>query len=105
MARLATMGLSRTRLDLLVLTEQLPPVMVSLVGGALGSIAISALIGPKLDLAVFTGTTTPAPRVFDLGAFAGASTAITAAAALALLGHAALTRRRGVATALRVGDR
>ena len=105
MSRLATMGLSRSRLDLLVLTEQLPPILVSLVGGALGAVAISALIGPTLDLSVFTGTAAPAPRVIDLGAFAEASAAIAAAAALALLGHAALTRRRGVVAALRVGDR
>ncbi|WP_034262566.1 hypothetical protein [Actinospica robiniae] len=105
MNRLATMGLSRSRLDLLVLTEQLPPVIVSLIGGVIGSVAISALIGPALDLAAFSGTPAPAPRVFDLGALAEASAAIAAAAALALLGHAALSRRRGVATALRVGDR
>ncbi|MBR7834679.1 hypothetical protein KDL01_15500 [Actinospica durhamensis] len=105
LSRLATMGLSRSRLDLLVLTEQLPPILVSLLGGGLGAIAISALIGPTLDLTVFTGTPAPAPRVIDLGAFAEASAAIAAAAALALLGHAALTRRRGLAAALRVGDR
>jgi putative ABC transport system permease protein len=103
-ARLATMGLSRAQTDRLTLLEHLPSIAGALLGGAVCTVAIGALIGPGIDLSVFTGTTQPVPLRVDPVTLTAAGAAIAVLAALALTGHALLTHRRGVTAALRIGE-
>lgn len=104
LARLATMGLSRRQANRLVMLENLPALGAALIGGVACTVAIGALIGPGIDLGVFTGTAQAVPLRVDpwILALAGVAIAVTAAAALA--GHTAAAHRRGVTAALRVGD-
>jgi putative ABC transport system permease protein len=104
LARLATMGLSRRQANRLVLLENLPSLAAALVGGAVCTVAIGALIGPGIDLSVFTGTAQAVPLRVDPWTltFAGLAIAVTAAATLA--GHTAAAHRRGVTSALRLGN-
>lgn len=103
-ARLATMGLSRAQTDRLTLIEHLPSIAGALLGGAACTVAIGSLIGPGIDLSVFTGTTQAVPLRVDPGTLTAAGAAIAATAALALTGHALLTHHRGVTAALRIGE-
>ena len=104
LARLATMGLSRRQANRLVLLENLPALAAALIGGVVCTVAIGALIGPGIDLGVFTGTARSIPLRVDPWTltFAGAAIALTAAATLA--GHTAAAHRRGVTAALRLGN-
>ncbi|HEY1574131.1 MAG TPA: FtsX-like permease family protein [Pseudonocardiaceae bacterium] len=104
LARLATMGLSRRQANRLVLLENVPALAAALVGGVVCTVAIGALIGPGIDLGVFTGTAQSVPLRIDLWTLtlAGAATALTAAVTLA--GHTAAAHRRGVTAALRLGN-
>ncbi|HEX5119908.1 MAG TPA: FtsX-like permease family protein [Pseudonocardiaceae bacterium] len=104
LARLATMGLSRRQANRLVLLENLPALAAALIGGVVCTVAIGALIGPGIDLGVFTGTARSVPLRIDLWTLtlAGAATALTAAVTLA--GHTAAAHRRGVTAALRLGN-
>ena len=103
LARLATMGLSRRQANRLVLLENLPALAAALVGGVVCTVAIGALIGPGIDLAVFTGTAQAIPLRVDPWTLALAGAAIAATAALTLAGHTAAAHRRGVTSALRLG--
>lgn len=104
LARLATMGLSRRQANRLVLLENLPALAAALIGGVVCTVAIGALIGPGIDLGVFTGTAQAVPLRIDpwILTLAGAALALTTAVTLA--GHAAAAHRRGVTAALRLGN-
>jgi putative ABC transport system permease protein len=104
LARLATMGLSRRQANRLVLLENLPALAAALIGGVVCTLAIGALIGPGIDLGVFTGTAQAVPLRVDpwILTLAGAAIALTAAVTLA--GHTAVAHRRGVTAALRLGN-
>lgn len=104
LARLATMGLSRRQANRLVLLENLPSLAAALLGGAVCTVAISALIGPGIDLAVFTGTAQSVPLRVDPWTLTLAGAAIAATAAATLAGHTAAAHRRGVTSALRLGN-
>lgn len=104
LARLATMGLSRRQANRLVLLENLPALIAALVGGVVCTVAIGALIGPGIDLGVFTGTAQTVPLRVDpwILTLAGAAIAVTTAVTLA--GHTVAAHRRGVTSALRLGN-
>ena len=61
LARTATMGLSTAQGRWLTLVEALPQLVAVLVGGLICALALAPLVGPALDLAVFTGSATPVP--------------------------------------------
>jgi putative ABC transport system permease protein len=104
LARLATMGLSRRQANRLVLLENLPTVVAALLGGVVCTVAIGVLLGPGIDLGVFTGAAQSVPLRVDpwILTLAGAAIALTAAVTLA--GHTAAAHRRGVTAALRLGN-
>lgn len=104
LARLATMGLSRRQANRLVLLENLPALAAALIGGVVCTVAIGALIGPGIDLGVFTGTTQSVPLRVDPWTLTLAGTAIALTAAVTLAGHTAAAHRRGVTAALRLGN-
>ncbi len=104
LARLATMGLSRRQANRLVLLENLPALAAALIGGVVCTLAIAALIGPGIDLGVFTGTEHGVPLQVDPLTLTLAGAAIAVTAAVALAGHTAAAHRRGVTAALRLGN-
>jgi putative ABC transport system permease protein len=104
LARLATMGLSRRQANRLVLLENLPALAAALLGGVVCTVAIGALIGPGIDLGVFTGTAQAVPLRVDLRTLTLAGAAIALTAAVTLAGHTVAAHRRGVTAALRLGN-
>lgn len=104
LARLATMGLSRRQANRLVLLENLPALVAALVGGVVCTVAIGALIGPGIDLGVFTGTAQTVPLRVDPWTLALAGAAIALTTAVTLAGHTVAAHRRGVTAALRLGN-
>jgi len=105
LARLATMGLSRRQANRLVLLENLPALAAALIGGVVCTVAIGALIGPGIDLGVFTGTAQAVPLRVDPWTLTLAGAAIALTAAVTLAGHTAAAHRRGVTAALRLEER
>ena len=61
LARTATMGLSAAQGRWLTLVEALPQLVAVVVGGLICALGLAPLVGPALDLAVFTGSSTPVP--------------------------------------------
>jgi putative ABC transport system permease protein len=104
LARLATMGLSRRQANRLVLLENLPALAAALIGGVACTVAIGALIGPGIDLGVFTGTEQAIPLRIDPWTLTLAGAAIALTAAVTLAGHTVAADRRGVTAALRLGN-
>jgi putative ABC transport system permease protein len=99
LARLTVMG--HERATGLVLLEALPAVVVAVAAGAACALALPPLIGPALDLSVFTGTGVPVmvrPDWVSLGLPAVAAVLL---AALALATEARRLNRRGMARMLR----
>ncbi|HEY0719451.1 MAG TPA: hypothetical protein VGD68_17690 [Streptosporangiaceae bacterium] len=99
LARLTTMGHDRP--VRLVLAEALPAVLAAAAAGAACALALPRLVGPAIDLAVFTGQGAPVPLRpgwLALGLPAGA---VVLAAAVTLTAQARTLRRRGVTGMLR----
>jgi putative ABC transport system permease protein len=107
LARLATMGLGRGQAQWLVVLETLPLVLAAVVGGAASAYVLAPLIAPSISLSAFTGAGTSAVgagiRIEPLPLAACAAGLILLSAA-ALAAQFLITRRRGVARALRVTE-
>jgi putative ABC transport system permease protein len=104
LARLATMGLGRRRAQLLLAVEALPQVAGAAIGGIGCALALVPLVGPGIDLSVFTGpgpSTSVAP---DPVALVTSAAGLILAALLALAAQAAFTYRRGSTRALRITE-
>lgn len=99
LARLATMGHDRP--IRLVLTEAMPAVLAAAAAGLACALALPWLVGPALELAVFTGTGSPVPLRPDWTALGLPAAALVLVAALALAAETRALRRRGVTSALR----
>jgi putative ABC transport system permease protein len=102
LARLSTMGLRRWQAQLLLAAEALPEVVAAGIGGAACAWLLAPLVGPSIDLSVFSPggpvvAVTPAAAALALSA-AG----LVLAALLALAAQAVITYRRGSARALRI---
>jgi putative ABC transport system permease protein len=61
LARTATMGLSMAQGRWLTLVESTPQLVAVLIGGLICALGLPPLVGPALDLGVFTGSATPVP--------------------------------------------
>ena len=104
LARLATMGLRRRQAHLLLAAEALPQVVAAAIGGIACAWALAPLVGPSIDLSVFTG---PGPSVVvapDPVALVTSAAGLILAALLVLAAQAVITYRRGSATALRITE-
>jgi len=102
LARLSTMGLGAGQGRLLVITEALPPVLAAAVAGAVCALALVPLLGPVLDLSVFTGSGAAAPVRADLAALAIPAAGLVVLGVATLSAQAFLASRRGAASALRI---
>jgi putative ABC transport system permease protein len=104
LARLSTMGLSPAQARRLVVVETLPSVLAATVGGVACAWALAPLVGPALNLSVFTGYSLSVPVRADLGALAITAAGLIVLTLATLAVQSAVARRRGVGRALRVGD-
>ncbi|WP_329369302.1 ABC transporter permease [Streptomyces sp. NBC_00669] len=114
LARLRTMGMTRSQARRLVLLEMLPQVLLGAVGGVLVGLAVIPLLGPGIDLRALTFGTEPRDITavdFGLGlranpwALALPSAGLLILACAVLLAQAWLAGRRRESTELRAGDR
>lgn len=103
LTRLATMGLGTGQARLAAIGEALPAVLAAILVGTACAAVLPPLVGPDLNLSVFTGSAVAVPvraSIADL---------VVPAAGLAVLGLVTLAaevtaaRRRGLASALRMG--
>ncbi|MGH3237701.1 MAG: hypothetical protein ACRDOH_31480, partial [Streptosporangiaceae bacterium] len=103
LARMATMGLASRQRIWLTLFEVLPALIAAAVAAAGCALALPRLLGPALDLSVFTGSGAPVRVLPDVTSFALplAGLALLAAAALAI--ETRTQQHRGIAAQLRGG--
>jgi putative ABC transport system permease protein len=101
LARLATMGLSRGQGRLLVIAEVVPSILAALTGGAVCAWALAPLVGPALNLSVFTGSASRLPVQADPGALAVPVAGLIAATAIALSVQLARVRAGRLARSIR----
>jgi putative ABC transport system permease protein len=102
LARLSTMGLGTGQGRLLVIVEALPPVLAAAAAGAACALALVPLLGPVLDLSVFTGSGAAVPVRADLAALAIPAAGLIILGAVTLSVQAIAASRRGAAGALRI---
>jgi putative ABC transport system permease protein len=101
LARLSTMGLGTGQGRLLVIAEALPPVLAAAAAGIACALALVPLLGPVLDLSVFTGSAAAVPVRADLAALAIPAAGLIVLGVATLSVQAYLASRRG-ASALRI---
>ena len=103
LARLATMGLASRQRIWLTLLEVLPALLAAAVAATACALVLPGLLGPALDLSVFTGSAAPVRVQPDVTSFVLplAGLALLAAAALAI--ETRTQQRRGIAAQLRGG--
>jgi len=100
LARLSVMGYERdTRLVLLM---ALPAVLAAFAAAAACALALPVLVGPALDLSVFTGTGVSVAFRPDLAALGMPCVVILVLIAAALIAETSRSRRHGVTGLLRV---
>jgi putative ABC transport system permease protein len=103
LTRLATMGLSSGQARLAAIGENLPALLAAIAAGAACAAALAPLVGPVLDLSVFTGSPAGVPVRADFAALAMPAVGLAVLALAALTAEFAAARRRGLAKALRAG--
>ena len=101
--RLATMGLAARQARAAAMAEALPAVLAAAVAGAACTGLLALLVGPALDLSVFTGSGAQVPVRADLGTLAVPAGALAVLGVVTLAAEVTVARRRGLARALRLG--
>jgi hypothetical protein len=106
MARLATMGMSGGQARWLAAAEVAPAILAAAIGGIACAWALVPLVGPSLDLSVFTAAAqaVPVPVGAGLVTVAAAAAGLLAVAIVTLAGQVLMAGRRGAARALRAGE-
>ena len=102
LARLATMGLGEGQRAWVVALEVLPAVIAAAVAAWACALALPRLLGPDLDLSVFTGSSVTVKLAADVAAFAVPLAGLAVLAAVALGIEIRSGRSRGAAS-LRIG--
>jgi putative ABC transport system permease protein len=103
-ARLATMGLSAWQARQVGIVEAVPFILAAVAGGVAAAVALVPLIGPELDLSIFTGGSASVSVQPDVTALAVAAGGLVLLAMGTLACQAVAAHRRGVARSLRVGE-
>jgi putative ABC transport system permease protein len=103
LTRLGTMGLGARQARLTAAAEALPALVAAAVAGDGGAALLAALIGPALDLSIFTGSAARVPVHADLAALAWPALGLAVLGLLTLAAEVTAARRRGLAHALRIG--
>jgi len=104
LARLRVLGFGRRASRLLLAAQTLPQVVAAVLAGLACAWVLGPLIGPELDLSVFTGSAAGVPVTPDYLALGLPAAALLVLAAAALVIQASRASRPGprTATALRV---
>ena len=103
LTRLATMGLGTGQARLAAIGEALPAVLAAIVVGAACAAVLPPLIGPDLDLSVFTGSAAAVPVRASAAGLAVPAAGLAVLALVTLAAEVTAARRRGLASALRIG--
>jgi putative ABC transport system permease protein len=103
LARLATMGLGEGQRARVVALELLPAVIAAAVAAWACALVLPPVVRPVIDLSVFTGSPAAVPLVPDVAAVALPLAGLLVLAAVSLGIEIGAGRRRGAASALRVG--
>ena len=103
LARMSTMGLSRSQGRLLAMLEALPLILAAVVGGAGCAVLLAPLVGPALDLSVFTGTSGTVPIQVEYAVLAAVAVGLGLLAMITLAVQTGVASRR-TAAALRIGE-
>jgi putative ABC transport system permease protein len=103
LARLATMGLGEGQRARVVALELLPAVIAAAVAAWACALVLPPVVRPVIDLSVFTGSSAAVPLVPDVATVALPLAGLLVLAAVSLGIEIGAGRRRGVASALRVG--
>jgi len=98
------MGLSTGQGGWLALVETLPQILVAAACGTGCAWALAAIVGPDLDLSPFTGSGAGVQIRAAPVTLGAAAAGLLVIALLALAGEVIVTRRRGVARPLRIGE-
>jgi putative ABC transport system permease protein len=104
LVRLRVLGLGRGKGSLLLAAQTLPQVLAAVAGGLACAWLLGPLLGPDLNLSVFTGSPASVPVRPEYPALALPAAVLLALAVAALVVQAGLTVRRGAAAVLRVGE-
>jgi hypothetical protein len=103
LARLAAMGLGEGQRAWVVALEVLPAVIAAAVGAWACALALPQVLGPDLDLSVFTGSSVTVKLAADVASFAVPLAGLAVLAAVALGIEIRSGRKRGAAS-LRMGE-
>jgi putative ABC transport system permease protein len=101
LARLATMGLDLRQRRLLVFAETVPATLAAAAGGVACAWLLAPLIGPALDLSVFTGSPAPVSIRADLVAVGVPAAGLVALGLLIMTGEVAIAGGRNLGRMLR----
>jgi putative ABC transport system permease protein len=102
-ARAATMGMSTAQGRWLALIEALPQIVAVLAGGLICALVLAPLVGPTLELAVFTGSTVPVPVRIEPAWLTATALGLLVLAVATLTGQTVLASR-ATARSLRIGS-
>jgi putative ABC transport system permease protein len=102
-ARMNTMGMSGRQGRRVAILELVPEVLAAVVGGAACAALLAPLVGPSLNLSVFTGTSASVPLRVDPEFVGGAALALAVLALLTLTVQTTIAGRK-MASALRIGE-
>jgi putative ABC transport system permease protein len=103
LARMSTMGLSAGQARLLGLVELLPQLLAVVAGGLACAVALVPLIGPALNLEVFTGSMVGVPVQLEPEWLVVAGVGLVVLAVVTVAGQTMLTDR-AAARSLRMGE-
>lgn len=103
LARTATMGMSGVQARWLAIIEALPQIVSVIIGGLICALALAPLVGPALDLSVFTGSTAAVPVRVEPAWLTAAAIGLLVLA-IGMLAGQAVVAGRGVARSLRMGE-
>ena len=103
LARLATMGLGERQRGWMAVLELLPAVTAAGLTAWACALVLPPVVRPVIDLSVFTGSSAVVPLVPDAAAVALPLAGLLVLAAVSLGIEIRAGRRRGAASALRVG--
>jgi putative ABC transport system permease protein len=101
LARLSAMGLSPGQGRRLAVLETTPPILAAAVGGLAAAVALVPLVGPSVNLAVFTGSGAPVPLTASYPALAATTAALLVLALATLTAHSRITSHSRSAATLR----
>jgi putative ABC transport system permease protein len=104
LVRLRVLGLGRGQGRLLLAAQTLPQVIAAVAGGLACAWLLGPLLGPDLNLSIFTGSTASVPVRPEYPALVLPAAVLLVLAVAALAVQAGLTARRGAAGVLRVGE-